>query len=40
MPAVGAKTTAKMGCCYREYMHKKDKAEGGANKYPKCVFGK
>ena len=40
MPAVGAKTTAKMGRCYREYMHKKDKAEGGTNKYPKCVFGK
>ena len=39
MPAVG-KLGGKMGCCYREYMHKKDKAEGGTNKYPKCVFGK
>ena len=38
MPAVG--TSGKMGCCYREYMHKKDKSEGSTNKYPKCVFGK
>ena len=39
MPAVG-KQNGKMGCCYREYMHKKDKAEGGTNKYPRCIFGK
>ena len=44
MPAMGkpGSTAASrtMGVCYREYMHRKDKAEGGTNKYPKCVFGK
>ena len=44
MPVVGKQgsgaASRTMGVCYREYMHRKDKADGTPNKYPKCVFGK